>query len=306
MGAGLIIGKQIIIMFIILALGVVCNLKGLITKDGTKTLSVIELNIVNPVLIFMSYQTDYEPALLKGLMWAFLLSAISFAAAIPFSMLFVPKKSKYSVIQRFSIIYSNCGFMGIPLINNIYGSKGVLYLTAFITLFNLLVWTHGYIMMKGQKDFSTLIKAVLSPSVIATVLGFVFYITNIRLPEIPHNAMEYISNMNTPLAMLIAGATVAQTNILKAFKGIEMYRVCAGKLIIVPAVTFALVWLTPAPDVVKMVVTIAAGCPVATTGTMFAITMDRHPQKCSEFFAVTTVLSGLTLPLLTMVCDKLI
>ena len=138
------------------------------------------------------------------------------------------------------------------------------------------------------------------------VLGFVFYITNIRLPEIPHNAMEYISNMNTPLAMLIAGATVAQTNILKAFKGIEMYRVCAGKLIIVPAVTFALVWLTPAPDVVKMVVTIAAGCPVATTGTMFAITMDRHPQKCSEFFAVTTVLSGLTLPLLTMVCDKLI
>ena len=87
MGAGLIIGKQIIIMFIILALGVVCNLKGLITKDGTKTLSVIELNIVNPVLIFMSYQTDYEPALLKGLMWAFLLSAISFAAAIPLSTL---------------------------------------------------------------------------------------------------------------------------------------------------------------------------------------------------------------------------
>lgn len=306
MGAGLVIGKQILIMFIILALGVVCNLKGVITKDGTKSLSVVELNIVNPVLIFMSYQTDYEPALLKGLMWAFALSAISFAAAIPLATVMVPKKSRYSVIQRFSIIYSNCGFMGIPLIMNIYGKSGVLYLTAYITLFNLLVWTHGYIMMKGQRDFSTLVKALLSPSVIATVLGFVFYITNIRLPQIPYKAMDYISSMNTPLAMLIAGATVAQTNILKAFKGIEIYRVCVGKLIIVPAVTFALVWLTPTPDVVKMVVTIAAGCPVATTGTMFAITMDRHPQKCSEFFAVTTVLSGLTLPLVTMVCDKLL
>lgn len=306
MGAGLVIGKQILIMFIILALGVVCNLRGVITRDGTKSLSVVELNIVNPVLIFMSYQTDYEPALLKGLMWAFALSAISFAAAIPLARLMVPKKSQYSVIQRFSIIYSNCGFMGIPLIMNIYGKSGVLYLTAYITLFNLLVWTHGYIMMKGQRDFSTLIKALLSPSVIATVLGFVFYITNIRLPQIPYKAMDYISSMNTPLAMLIAGATVAQTNILKAFKGVAIYRVCAGKLIIVPAVTFALVWLTPAPDVVKMVVTIAAGCPVATTGTMFAITMDRHPQKCSEFFAVTTILSGLTLPLVTMVCDKLL
>lgn len=306
MGAGLVIGKQILIMFIILALGVVCNLKGVITRDGTKSLSVVELNIVNPVLIFMSYQTDYEPALLKGLMWSFALSAISFAAAIPLARLMVPQKSQYSVIQRFSIIYSNCGFMGIPLIMNIYGKSGVLYLTAYITLFNLLVWTHGYIMMKGQRDFSTLIKALLSPCVIATVLGFVFYITNIRLPQIPYKAMDYISSMNTPLAMLIAGATVAQTNILKAFKGAAIYRVCAGKLIIVPAVTFALVWLIPAPDVVKMVVTIAAGCPVATTGTMFAITMDRHPQKCSEFFAVTTVLSGLTLPLVTMVCDKLL
>lgn len=306
MGAGLVIGKQILIMFIILALGVVCNLRGVITRDGTKSLSVVELNIVNPVLIFMSYQTDYEPALLKGLMWAFALSAISFAAAIPLARLMVPQKSQYSVIQRFSIIYSNCGFMGIPLIMNIYGKSGVLYLTAYITLFNLLVWTHGYIMMKGQRDFSTLIKALLSPSVIATVLGFVFYITNIRLPQIPYKAMDYISSMNTPLAMLIAGATVAQTNILKAFRGAAIYRVCTGKLIIVPTVTFALVWLTPAPDVVKMVVTIAAGCPVATTGTMFAITMDRHPQKCSEFFAVTTVLSGLTLPLVTMVCDKLL
>ena len=306
MGAGLIIGKQILIMFIILVLGDICNLRGLITKDGTKSLSIVELNIVNPVLIFMSYQTDYEPALMKGLLWAFALSAISFAAAIPFSMIFVPKKSRYSVIQRFSVVYSNCGFMGIPLINNIYGSNGVLYLTAYITLFNLLVWTHGYMMMKGKRDFSTLIKALLSPSVIATVLGFIFYITNLRLPEIPYKAMDYISAMNTPLAMLIAGATVAQTNILKAFKGIEIYRVCAGKLIIVPALTFALVWLTPAPDIVKMVVTIAAACPVATTGTMFAITMDRHPQKCSEFFAVTTVLSGLTLPLVTMVCDKLL
>jgi predicted permease len=157
MGAGLVIGKQILIMFIILALGVVCNLKGVITRDGTKSLSVVELNIVNPVLIFMSYQTDYEPALLKGLMWSFALSAISFAAAIPLARLMVPQKSQYSVIQRFSIIYSNCGFMGIPLIMNIYGKSGVLYLTAYITLFNLLVWTHGYIMMKGQKDFAFLL-----------------------------------------------------------------------------------------------------------------------------------------------------
>lgn len=306
MNAGLVIGKQILIMFIILLLGVVCNLRGIITKDGTKSLSAVELNIVNPILIFMSYQSEYRSELMTGLMWSFILSAVSFALAITLAMVFVPKKSDYSVVQRFSVIYSNCGFMGIPLVKNIYGDEGVLYLTAYVTVFNLLVWTHGYILMKGEKDFSSLKKALLSPSVLATILGFIFYVTNVRLPEVPSTSMQLISGMNTPLAMLIAGATVAQTNILKAFKGAAMYRVCLGKLILVPAVTFAALSLFNAPAMVKMVVTIAAGCPVATTGTMFAISMDRFPKKSSEFFAATTVLSGLTLPLVTYICDKLV
>ena len=306
MNAGQVIGTQILIMFIILMLGVVCNLRGIITKDGTKSLSAVELNIVNPILIFMSYQSEYRSELMTGLMWSFILSLVSFALAITLAMVFVPKKSDYSVVQRFSVIYSNCGFMGIPLVKNIYGDEGVLYLTAYVTIFNLLVWTHGYILMKGERDFSSLKKALFSPSVIATIVGFVFYYTNIRLPEVPARSMQLISDMNTPLAMLIAGATVAQTSILKAFRSAAMYRVCIGKLIIVPAVTFAALSVFNAPAMVKMVVTIAAGCPVATTGTMFAISMDRFPEKSSEFFAATTVLSGLTLPLVTYICDKLV
>ena len=228
MNAGQVIGTQILIMFIILMLGVVCNLRGIITKDGTKSLSAVELNIVNPILIFMSYQSEYRSELMTGLMWSFILSLVSFALAITLAMVFVPKKSDYSVVQRFSVIYSNCGFMGIPLVKNIYGDEGVLYLTAYVTIFNLLVWTHGYILMKGERDFSSLKKALFSPSVIATIVGFVFYYTNIRLPEVPARSMQLISDMNTPLAMLIAGATVAQTSILKAFRSAAMYRVCIG------------------------------------------------------------------------------
>ena len=136
MNAGQVIGTQILIMFIILMLGVVCNLRGIITKDGTKSLSVVELNIVNPILIFMSYQSEYRSELMTGLMWSFILSLVSFALAITLAMVFVPKKSDYSVVQRFSVIYSNCGFMGIPLVKNIYGDEGVLYLTAYVTIFN--------------------------------------------------------------------------------------------------------------------------------------------------------------------------
>lgn len=297
---GLLIGRQILIMFIILVIGAFCYLKGLITKEGTRQLSAVELQLVNPLLIFMSYQKEYNSKLLNGLLWSFVLSAISFAVMILLSYVFVSKNRENKEIERFATVYSNCGFIGIPLINGIYGSDGVLYLTAYVTFFNLLVWTHGYMTMKGERDFSSFLKALKSPSVIAVFLGLICYLTNIRLPDVPASAMQYISDMNTPLAMLIAGATAAQTNILKAMKKPSVYLVSSLKLLIFPVCAFAVCRFLGAPRIVLMTVTIAAACPVATTGTMFAIQMDKKPELCSEFFTITTLLSALTLPLITI------
>ena len=305
MGAGVVILKQIVIMFIILLIGLWCSLKGLITKEGNKQLSKVALYIVNPLLIFMSYQSEYSSKLLKGLMWSFLLSGITFGVAIALSTLLISKKRPEHSLERFSAVYSNCGFIGIPLIRGIYGDEGVLYLTAYITLFNILVWTHGYMTMKESRDFKSFIKAATSPSVIAVFVGLIFYLMQIRLPEILHTSLQYVSDMNTPLAMLIAGSAAAQTNVLKALKNKWLYMVCAYKLFLLPIVAFALVHFLPAPHMVKMVVLIASACPVATTGTMFAIQFDKNPERCSEFFAVSTLLSGLTLPLVTMLGEML-
>ena len=156
MEAGLIIGNQIIIMFIILIIGAFCYLKGIITKDGTKQLSSFALNIINPVLIFMSYQSKYDKTLVHGLLWSFLLSAISYAVTILLTYVLIRKKTPDLAVERVSSIYSNCAFMCIPLINGIYGSEGVLYLTAYLTFFNVLIWTHGLMTMKGERDFSSL------------------------------------------------------------------------------------------------------------------------------------------------------
>lgn len=297
---GALIGRQILIMFIILIIGAFCYLKGLITKEGTKQLSAVELQLVNPLLIFMSYQKEYNSKLLNGLLWSFALSAISFAVMILLSYAVIGKSRENKDIERFAAVYSNCGFIGIPLINGIYGTDGVLYLTAYITFFNLLVWTHGYMTMKGERDFSSFLKALKSPSVIAVFVGLIFYLTNIRLPAVPATAMQYISDMNTPLAMIIAGATAAQTNILKALKKPAVYLVSAMKLLVFPACAFSVCRFLGAPQIVLMTVTVAAACPVATTGTMFAIQMDKNPELCSEFFTITTLLSALTLPLITI------
>ena len=300
MDAGMVILRQIVIMFIILLIGFGCSMKGLITKEGNKQLSAVALHIVNPLLIFMSYQSDYSSKLLRGLLWSFLLSGLSFAVTIWLSTLLIKKKRPEHELERFSAVYSNCGFIGIPLIRGIYGDEGVLYLTAYITLFNILIWTHGLMTMKGSKDMKSFLNSLKAPSVVAVFIGLIFYLLQIRLPDFLHTSLQYVSDMNTPLAMLIAGSAAAQTNVVKALKNSGLYIVAALKLAVLPLAAMALLHFIPAPHIVHMVVLIASACPVATTGTMFAIQYDKNPERCSEFFAVTTLLSGLTLPVVTM------
>lgn len=300
MDAGMVILRQIVIMFIILLIGFGCSMKGLITKEGNKQLSAVALHIVNPLLIFMSYQSAYSSKLLRGLLWSFLLSGLSFAVTIGLSTLLIKKKRPEHDLERFSAVYSNCGFIGIPLIRGIYGAEGVLYLTAYITLFNILIWTHGLMTMKGSKDMKSFLNSLKAPSVVAVFIGLIFYLLQIRLPNFLHKSLQYVSDMNTPLAMLIAGSAAAQTNVVKALKNSGLYIVAALKLVALPLAAMALLHFIPAPHMVQMVVLIASACPVATTGTMFAIQYDKNPERCSEFFAVTTLLSGLTLPVVTM------
>lgn len=288
-------------MFIILLIGAFCYMKGLITKEGTKQLSAVELNLVNPILIFMSYQKDYESDMAHNLLWAFILSAVSYAVAIVLSYLLVSKKQKSFSIERFSVVYSNCGFIGIPLINGLFGAEGVLYLTAYVTFFNFLVWTHGLMTMKERIDFSSALKALKAPSVIAIFLGLICYFTRLHLPSIPAQALQYISDMNTPLAMIIAGATAAQTNILAVFRKPRNYLICFYKLLAIPLIAFLVIRLFNAPSIVCTTLTVAAACPVATTGIMFAITLDKDSEKCSEFFTMSTLLSALSLPLVTII-----
>ena len=132
--------NQTIIMLILIMLGIICAKTRIISDESNKDLSKFVLQVVNPVVIFMSYQTDYHFNLVKNLLITFGLSLVSYGIMIAAAYIFVRRKEdRETEIERFSAIYSNCGFMGIPLINALFGMEGVFYLTAFITVFNLIV-----------------------------------------------------------------------------------------------------------------------------------------------------------------------
>lgn len=290
--------KQTIIMLILITVGILCSKTKIISKESNKDLSKFVLQVVNPVMIFMSYQTDYKPELVKNLLLTFVLSLGAYAVTILLVYLLIPsKKGREIEVERFSAIYSNCGFMGIPLVNALFGMEGVFYLTAFITVFNLIVWTHGIILISGEKSMKNIIKVFYSPTIIAIFLGIITFFLQIRLHEVPAKALEFISQINTPMAMIVSGVTMAETNVLKLLKKGRVYYVCFLRLILIPAILAALLSPLEISEKVRLTVIVAASAPPAAMCTLQCIRYGRNSVYASEIFTAGTILSVLTLPL---------
>lgn len=296
--------NQIAIMLVIMLIAVVLYRIKLIDAHANKVLSNLLLMVINPIILFNSFQADFQIKLVWGLFYSAILAVIGMSISILIAYLFIPKREdERYIIERFCSIYSNCGFFGIPLVYSLFGNEGVFYLTAYMSVFNILIWTHGVMMMKKENNVKELFKAFRSPSIIAVFIGLICFFGRIRLPEIIMSPLVSLGNMNTPLAMLIAGVSLSQTNILAALKNKRLYVVCLLKLIIIPVASILVFKLFHLSDIIIITSVLEAACPAATTGVMFAIRFDKDYKYASELFAITTVLSLVTIPIVVFLAS---
>ena len=293
--------KQSVIMFLIACIGIICYKTKIITKDAQKFFSTFVLKVVIPCFAFISFQVELSSELVSGMLSALLLSVVSHILLILLSMIVIRKKegTEYA-IERFSLIYTNCGFMGIPLISGVFGPEGALYATIYLTVFNILVWTHGVMIMKNQFSLKELLVVLRSPTMIAIFLGILCLVFGIKLPEVARKPLDYIASMNTPLPMTIAGVMIAQNSLLATLKDFRAMVISVLRLLILPIIVFLILRLIPCDNIVLMSIMLSISCPTATIGTLFAIEHNKNAAYASRIFAITTVLSSVTMPLMIL------
>ncbi len=306
----ILIINQIIKMLLILLLGCLCYRLKLVDEAGNKMLANLLLLVVNPMVAITALQTDCRPELVNGLIISYLLAIVTHLLAIFLSHFLIRKSggntaggSEDYLLERFSCVYSNCGFIGIPLVQSILGEEGVLYLTAYMTVFNIFSWTHGIGLITGRFSLAQLKKGLLSPMVIACLTGLILFFGRIKIPQVPSDAINYVAGMNTPLAMLIAGISVAQTDLLKMLKNARIYFLSALKLLLIPLVTLPILAVLPVSFNVALTILIAVACPTGATGTAFALKFHKNYRYASEIYAFTTLLSLATIPVLVYAAE---
>ena len=162
------------------------------------------------------------------------------------------------------------------------------------------------LLMAGKVNKTETIKALCNPSLICTIVGVLLYVLQLHLPSIPMTVIDNLAGMNTPLAMLGSGAAVVQTKLLDCFVHLRHYFISALRLIAAPAIALLLVLFIPMDPVAKTTLVILSGTPVASSTTRFAIRYRRDSQSAAQMFTLSTLLSAVSLPVLTLVCGLVI
>lgn len=287
-----------LILFLMIVAGFVCGKTGAIRPEGKKTLSDLLLYLILPAMILDSYLVEFDAGIFENLLIAFGLSAVLMLGGGVIAVAATWRsKSPDRTMVRFACIFSNAGYMGIPLIRALYGETGVLFASAFLTVFNILVWTLGYIMVSGQAQPKEVIRSIVTcPSVIAVAAGLVIYLGRIPVPGVLVETVGLVGDMNTPISMIITGLTMADRNLRALLKNRDLPLVMVLRLVVIPLACLAVLRLLGMRGMVADIVLLLEACPTAAITTVFAVRFAKSEDLAAGSVVFTTLASMVWLP----------
>jgi len=325
-----------IVLFILMALGFILGKAKVLTRDGNKMLSRLVLFVALPCTVLSSVFKN-ESDVTIGITFSFLLYVllayvIAFAVSVPVVYFTSRNKKNDRGMLNFMSVFGNTGFMGFPVVTAIFGVASAYYVGLFNIPFNLLVFSLGIYLIsrkstpkekqaKGEEagagkgagagtgienessaeektggGFSP--KFLLNPVLLAIFLTIPLAITEIQPPVIVGDVLELIGSITTPGAMFVIGSTLAMVPLKTVFKEWQIIPVTLLKLIIIPVITWLILRQLIDDQLVLGVLIVLVGMPTAAMASMLAIEYKGNEQIASAGVFVTTLLCGVTLPLL--------
>lgn len=295
--------NQIFIMFMLMLVGYILSKKGILNEEGTKQASSILMLVATPAVIIASYQREFEAELAKKLFMIFVFCLIGYAIAIILAGILFKKGTLDFQDKRMCIVFSNNGFMAIPLLQALLGSIGVFLGSAHIVVGNVFLWTYGAKVMGGEKYKISLKTALINPGVLAMISGFLLFISPIKLPNNIYQICNYLGALNTPLAMMVLGAFLAKTNLIDCIKDKSIYVISIYKLILVPAVLMLILLLLPADKTMAATLLIGTAAPTGIIAAMFAQRFNTNHLYSTKIIASTTLLCIITMPIFLTIIE---
>ncbi len=305
------ISTTVIELFIVLLVGYGAYKLKFADDDFLKKISNFIICIANPFMILGGLLgVEKSPENLKNgffilalALLLFLLSGvIGYISSIWFK---TPEKRK---IGEFSTVFSNCGFMGFPVMYAAMGAEGRFYCAFFLIAFNLVLWTYGIsIMARNRPDIKPKkLNVIFNFGTVPCFIGIILYIIPYELPTAVTAAFDMLGGVCTPFAMLIIGGLLASVPVKRLFNDPYVYYLSIIKLILLPLLTALLCTLVGLEEKFIYFFTLMVAMPSASNTAMYAEKYDIEPVFGAKVAGISTALSVLTIPTVVKLTEMLI
>lgn len=312
--------------FSLLILGIVFGKKQIFEEKVADNISNVVLTLSIPALSILAFMNDFNPEIFKEginiMVWTFILHLFF----IPITKYFYANRTiDDKTTLEISTIFGAVTILGIPIVQALFGSIGLIYISIFSIVYRLLLYSYGFIRMSGTKvDKSNFKTIFVNPAIFCTILGMIIWLTQnqtaqtlidgksygiFRIDKTAfwlYKPLTYLASLCSPLSWLAAGIKLSKLPFLKSFKSIDAWYFSLVKIVIYPIVTVLIILFFgkfgffPLSNTGLTVMAIALGTPVASVTIAYAIKYNRSAVLCSKCFFVSTMFSLVFLPFLLL------
>ena len=309
-------------MFFCIAVGYILRRTNILSETSGKVIAKLVTWVFAPALSFSAMAKNFTVASLSthavNIGFGCFIIAMSMGIAIALSRLFVKEPSPERGIYQYALAFANFGYMAEPIILGMFGDEALAYYKLFSLPASIMVYTWGISVLvpKGTERGGFLKKIANAPT-IAMFLGMIVGVTGLgaHLPTFLTSTMDSLKVCMGPMAMLLAGVTVANYSFTGMIKNKKVYVASALRLIVLPCVLVGIVFGTKelicllfSTEIDNLVVYLTfffTAMPLGLNTVVFPEAYGGNPETGASMALISNTIGVLTIPLLYMLMNAL-
>ena len=297
------VGGQVMMLFLMMIAGYCLGKAKLLPKSALASLTNLVIYLALPCMLIGAFEMEATAERVHGFLWV--LAATVLVHLLNFAVAHICLRDPDDGRKRVLVdcaVFSNCGFMGYPLLASLMGDIGLFYGSAYNLIFTSLLWTLGlsYLQKKGPLQLR---KLFLNPGILGMALGFSVFLFQIHLPPVLESTVDYLGNIAVPLPMLIIGCQLAHADLRKLLHDRWSWAGAALRLLVLPLMALAILALLGLRGDMLMATVICAAAPPAAIVAMLAENCGRDPVLASGVGSFHTLLSVITMPVVVSIAQ---
>ncbi|RHB04121.1 AEC family transporter [Coprobacillus sp. AF34-1BH] len=297
----MVVFQTMLKLFLLLVLGFVLFKCHIFDEYTNKKISALIVNVASPMLIISSIAgvEGNDKSIVFLMIGAGILMYIGFIILGKIINRIFPFPKKDWPVYECMVVFANTGFMGYPVLLDVFGQEAVFYASLIHMAFNFFVYTYAIMCLtKGDdSEFKLNFKQLLTPGIVLIFIGILIYLFDIQLPSVLMDTINSVGSLTAPLSMMMIGSSLAVYPIKDSFTDWRSYVFAFVRLIIVPFVTMIVCRLLHINPYYANITIITNAMPVGSMVLMLATQYNANIKIVTRNIVVSTLLSVITIPI---------